>query len=258
MKFPLRLRLTFVIACVLFAMPTARADLRLVCEIDGKAFAPRSISGNTIEVTDGTETRQTGADATWRLEGDLRANAKFLVLFPSYTIYQRNSRHRELGEKYPMRAKAGISHYQGVESKFLRQWPDGVSTSRALLVVVWMLDGRAADARVRIVPPTLGSAFIRNATFALTREQAAAGQAVLLLWKDGYFFEPSQNELHGLEKEAVQAVFFDDARRLQMLISSKRVKLRAATEDGGLTLMHLAARAGSVRAMDVIPMQFTP
>ncbi|WP_161554699.1 TonB family protein [Ereboglobus luteus] len=233
-------------------MSTARADLRLVCEIDGKAFAPRSISGNTIEVTDGTETRQTGADATWRLEGDLRANAAFLRMSPNYTIYQRGFRHRVPGEKYPMRAKAGISHSQGGESEFLRQWPDGVSTSRALLVVVWMLDGRAADARVRIVPPTQGSAFIRNATFDLTREQAAAGQAVLLLWKDGRFFEPRQREFHGLDKEAVHAVIFDDAVRLQKLISSRRIKPMTAAKDGGLTLMHLAARAGSVRAMDVL------
>lgn len=252
-------------ACAFAVASDACAALRLVCEIDGRIFAPKSISENSIEVSDGTETRQVEIEgvnanaAVWLLKGNLRNNASFLAFSPIYTISRKSPGGEDFGDDLLMRARVEISHQRTrapfggemLRGDFLKLWPYGISASRALLVAVWMVDGRATEVRVRVIPPTPDRNFVRHAAFNLTREQASAGQAVLLLWIDGGFVAPNRGMFEGLDADAVTAVMFDDATRLQALLA-KNTKATLATKDGGLTLLHLASESGSLRAMDVL------
>lgn len=251
------LQSSMILTCMLFGSLIVQADLRLVCDIDGKSYAPVAINNSVIEVRSGDDVREAASSAAWRLEGDLRANAGLLLLSPTYSLFRKNFRDGQSDEGYPMRAVAGIGHItenpvtkEKRDSEILEQWPDGISNDRALIVIVWMIDGRATDVRVRIAPSTSANEFTIKETFKLTPEQSA-GQPVILLWQNGRFIPPDLGRWKGLDSKALEAVIFDDAESLRALLA-KGVKPTGVTKKRGITLLHLAAEANSVHAMDVL------
>jgi len=238
------------------------AGLRLVCEVDGRALEPARLAQGKVLLADGSREIEAPKGAQWRLEGDLRENADSLLLSPAYGVYEQ--RNKPGDEKWdaqrPLRGYAGIRHELAVQpgrvqpgrlvqSPFLKGWPDGTSDD-ALLVGVWMLDGRAAFTQAAVIPASDRNNFSRQFQFKLTREEGR-GQAVLLLWQAGGFVAPKPRLGPGLGQKAMVAAIFDDALALSDLLKQGLDVSKARTEEG-ITLAHFAAEAGSVHALDVL------
>ena len=241
-----------------FSPQTMAAGLRLVCDVGGRALEPARFAQGKVLLSDGAQEIEAPENAQWRLEGDLRENADMLLLSPVYLIYERrnNSGNETWDAQRPIHAVVSTRHElvskregKPAHSYFLQNWPEGTNGD-ALLVSAWVLDGKARHVQAGIIPASETNDFSRTSLFLLTREEGR-GQAVMLLWRPGGFVAPAPRLGPGLAQEAVVAAVFDDAAALAALIKQGMDPSKARGKQNH-TLLHFAAEAGSMRALEVL------
>ncbi|MDR0352576.1 MAG: TonB family protein [Opitutaceae bacterium] len=209
-------------------------------------------------LSDGDRRIAAPKDAKWRLEGGLRENAALLDVSPNYSIHRVVRHNEEPADRPPMRASCGTGHRLTsrvpdlpAESVFLRSWPEGTPVE-SLVVMVWMTGETAARVETRVIPPTDHNEFSTGVLWEMDEKEAADGRAVMLLWRDGKFIEPAPWAGDSpAQRAAVEAVLFDDEAKLRGLIAAG-LDVTKARHQRGMTLLHLAAEAGSVRTLDAL------
>ena len=225
-----------------FALSTSRAELRLEA-IDGDNATVHFavLEGRLVDSHKQTDLPE---DITWRLSGDLRANADLVELSPA--------QHRLHGQ-YPSLKDAGLPPlvYQIVTVFRDQSWKKEDYVD-ALLVHVWWQDGAvrsvivapARTARGRRGEVVGGAGWeINGATLG--------GHAFVLLWKDGAFVRPQPRIELPPARQIWQSLYLDDDATL----STKIANVSAADIGGRKSpehLLHYALEADRAVAVPLL------
>lgn len=240
------------LALTVAGAPVLAAELRLLCEVEGKALPVGGVERRQIFALDGGKKVPVPADAKWQLQGDLRANAALVEWSPPYVVTRPVLPDRARpAERAPYRASVNLRHAtesfgRKVESAFLKSWPGGVPDV-ALAVFVWLLDGRPSTVNVRVVPSTQRKNFLVSHDFKLSPVEAA-GQPIVLVWQRGAFTPPVPRFSEAKAQGAFVAACLDDVVALKAALDTG-VKPGAADRNG-YTLLSYAAEAGAFGAVE--------
>lgn len=237
---------------------TARGELRLVCAIDGERGELVKLEAGRPIVKIGGKTREAPSRTVWTLEGDLGsyAAASAIVYSPHYSITREDRSDSAVSEvdATPLVGSVVLLHRASkderpVTSPLLALWPEGVP-DQALAIFGWLLEGRLTEVAVRAMPATTrGRDAGARARFALD-ETKADGQGVLLLWRGGGFVEPTPWFADRDLERVVHHMMMGDNARLREALGSETVV--HATGREGVTVLHLAAEAGQVEAIELL------
>ncbi len=137
---------------------SAKAELRLVSEMNGRIVPVTALEEGRIVGLDGAQKTIFSKDAVFALEGDLGANANLVLWSPSYGIQRSEVPGRSKKEK-ALVGRVGIKHMtewagQKTPSALLLAWPAGVPNG-ALIVLGWMVNGKLTQIHTGIMPSTL-------------------------------------------------------------------------------------------------------
>lgn len=242
------------IAGVLLAGATARAELRALAHVEGRVIPVTGVENNRIVGTEDGRKIALLHDTVYELEGDLRAEAALVRWSSNYA-----STSAEAAQHPPRPGIAAVGTVntrhlveldgKKMTSEFRAAWPAETGEG-GLMLMGWVVDGKISQLAVAKVPATrTAKFFVVMHEFELTSAEAG-GQGIMLLWEQGRFIPPKLR--------------FDDARAQSVLapmLLGDNAPLQAALAAGmkptvkgvtGETLLHLAAEAGAVDAMDLL------
>lgn len=224
---------------------SARAELRLVCDIKGSVVVVTHIGAQRLIGSDGVRSIGIPLDAAFRIEGDLRENAGLVLWSPTYEISHRKTPR---GQRPWLGYVALTSGRNQKGTGFSQVWPK-FDRELALAVLAWVVDGKIVQVKVHLLPTPLDGTFRMERSFPLSATEAR-GQGVVLVWADGRFILPRP----WFKDAATQAVLE------RMLSGDESVLARAigqglkvgATSREGATLLQFAAEAGMVEAVSLL------
>ena len=251
----LPLALAFAATTQFLVAATDAASVRLIGEHDRERYVFAGVEQKVLYCTDGAGKRVRAPDEiTWKIEGDLRAQADLVLWSPDYTIYRRllaDSRHAEEEQRY--RALAFVVHAAEAERQrvpwTLRSyWPEGIA-KEGVVVFAWLVNGAPTQVAVRPVPSTSRKYFSSSVRFDLTPEEAA-GQAVALLWVDGKFVAPSPMFKDPGAQQILVAAVHDDIAAINRALEAG-ASPRATTAHQVPLLSHIAG-TGSAKAVQAL------
>lgn len=267
LAYPLK-RLWKIPAC-LFALiaGVCRAELRLVCILPERELSVAGVVDGRVLLDAGGTQRPAPQDARWRLDGDLREHAALVRWSPRYSIYRDDSPDALRDPALPFVARITVTdgtipwpEPDSIRDSFLRRevktamryeraarqdWP-AFPDRPGLLIFAWRSpDGSTAILDLHPTPGRDTEPF-RASVRTQLGATAAAGQPVLLWWSDGgfvpvqpFFEDPAANRL-------VAAACLDD---VDAFTGAPSVRERSRE---GLMYLHYAARAGSLRVVELL------
>jgi TonB family protein len=250
-----RIRFFWLLVIGLGSGLTTRAELRLLCEVEGRPVPIVEIERGRILGLDGGKKIAIPEEAVWRLDGDLGANADLVQWAPSYSISRVEAPDYEIARmERPFRGAVKLQHMserygEKHESLLFESWPEGVP-QKGIAVLGWVVDGKVVAVQAKPVPATAQNKYFEAGyRFALTTKEAA-GQGIVLLWINGRFVAPVPIFKEPRAQQALVAALLGDE-------SAFRAALAAGTEPrsvsrNGRSLLSFAAEAGNVRAVDVL------
>ncbi len=245
--------------------PSLLSPLDLVCEVSGETCSLSSVDGETIVISSPDGPRPAPEAARWAFRGTIRSHAALLHGSPHY-ILERDSRHDD-GRQ---RARVLLEHHIDIapprgtiKDPILARWAETLTFARdpftwhwnadpsspGVVVAAWMLDGHVTHAQVQPVPQVgPGREYTLEFEFSLDPSEAA-GQPVLLLWRDGAWVPATPFSSHAPTQAAWHAVMFNDRIALDQAIRAG-ARLGDRRARGGLTLAHYAAESGALAVLE--------
>jgi hypothetical protein len=231
----------------------ARAELKLLCEVDGRILPVVGVEGDAIVVERDGSSEKVTRGAVFRIEGELVADASLVHWSQNYSIYrarggEQEPERRQMEGSVGMRSsvRAGSKH---VRNEILTLWP--VAKEQAgILLAAWVVEGQVE--RIMAEPVSaVGSeqTFSNGKRFALTPVETE-GQGVLFFWCNGAFVPPVGPFKNAAANRAADALTSGDAPGLKRALDELGdVKIRGAHD---VTLLHLAAEAGADEAVKLL------
>ncbi len=229
------------------------ATLRLTTVVNGTPvdLAGLDGDGNLLAGPD----RQPVRHATnWTLQGDVREALELFRWAPVHRIQRADERARKVTPDRPFRATVQVRHVPEASADLPRElqpllldWPEGTAAG-GVAVAAWLSEGRVVEVNVLPLPPTRhDQSWGLAVEFSLTAEQAARGQPVLLLWRDGAFLPPQPLFPDANSQRALVAVRLDDLAALDRALAAG-ARADAVSRDG-YSLVHYAAESGAVSCL---------
>jgi len=235
--------------------PLRGSELRISIERDGKQLELAGTNGDGVLLA-GPARDAVRSQDTWSLQDDLQTHAALVRWAPVYAIRRADERTAQLTPGKPWRAKVEVRHAPKAKgdlpkdlAPLLADWPEGLPAG-GVAVAVWLVGGAVTETVPVPLPATGSESFGFAAEFALTEEQAAAGQAALLLWRDGDFVAPAAQFRDGATQQAFLATLRDDPAALDRSLG-EGAKPEDRSRDG-YSLIHYASEAGATECVKLL------
>lgn len=244
------------LALALVFAPISRAELTPTCKFEERWLPVAAVKDGRIFCRDGDSQIEAPSDASWRLEGTLRDNTRFVKWSPSYKIVgsalagNGTDKSANLTGSVSLKHDLSSTYTHGATSPFLEDWPAGLK-HEGLVVFAWVVDGRITQVRAEALPATNSPdvRFYRTGRFRLSPSEEP-GQAIVLVWMDGSFVRPAPNFKDVRVQQALEAMLAGDNATFIVELG-KVADINQLSIRFGL-LLHYAAEAGSVAATDVL------
>lgn len=229
-------------------------ELRLVAHDEGRVLPVFGVENHRVVARDGDKKVLLRRNTRYALEGDLVANAGQILWTPRYDI---KTAAEDLQAHPPGTAAVGvvaIRHLAEMDgekqrSDFLTQWPGGAPEG-GLVLLGWLVNGRISQLAVEKVPSTkVVKFFIASHEFSLGPSETS-GQGIMLLWTGGGFATPAPRFKDKRVQQVLPAIFLGDLSPLRKALSDGMKP--SGKGMGGQTLLHFAAEAGQLDAVDLL------
>lgn len=252
---PRFLRPALLVWMMWLSAAASAAPLTLTCEIKGESYPIAKVERSRVLVQKDGRLIPVPSNAKWRLEGDLRENARFVEWSPICGVSQLDLPDCKIGTT-PARMEANVgmlhrSEWAGrpFESPFLKRWPEGLSTP-GLIVMAWILDGQVIAMDVDPVPATTRAKEFRTSARLKLTPAEALGQPVVLVWHEGAFVAAAPRFAAPEAQAAFWAVENNDLAALQAALhAGVRARVR---DDDGYSLLYYASEAGHLGMVDAL------
>ena len=242
------------VTVLLFASVSGQAELRLVGHLEGRTIPVTGLENNQIVGLDGTQKRELPSETVYELEGDLKAEAAKILWSPSYSVYSAELQSPKKPGVLGI-GQVSIRHMTEIGGKeypsdFFASWPKE-SSDGGLMLVGWLGDGKVSRLAVKKVPSTKASKIFQiEQHFELLTDAEVNGQGILLLWSNGHFVTPSPRFADERTQLVLAAMLLGDIKPLRLALANG---LKPSIKDEkGNTLLHFAAEAGAVGAVDML------
>lgn len=258
------LRVVFFLWLASLVSSVSAAPLALFCEIKGQSYPVAKVERHQVWAMVEGKLTPVPRDAKWRLEGDLKENARLADWSPSYKVSRLDMPDCKIATTpAQMTADIWIRHWaQGAHLQFgsrmrrmefagpfLEVWPEGLPAP-GMIVIAWVLHGQVIKTYAQSVPATIQvQDFWAQTDFDLTPAEAM-GQPVMLLWHEGSFVPVKQR----FTKPEAQAAFLAvETHDLAALQAALRAGLKPGIEDrDNVSLFYYAAQAGNLGAVEAL------
>ncbi len=227
----------------------ARAELSLVCDRPEGAVKVERVGLNQLVGKRAGDVVRLPLEATYRVEGDLRREARRLYWPTYYYLSHPPARERLPAEQRPWFGYVRVVSGDGwngdkAEEIWAEKHPDV-----AVLVFGWMVHGEIVQTKIMLLPDkSHRSRFRLDHLFQLSPAEIG-GVPVVLLWANGAFVPVRPAFKDPAAQRAVEAVLLSDLAGLRAALSPELLK---AASRGGHTLLRRAAMAGNVEAIDLL------
>lgn len=253
--FLVRFKAAALVVMTLLIGVTARAELTLVAEFNGRTLPVAGADRDHIFCANGDKKTSAPEEAKWRIEGDLKGNVALVRWSPVFgvTLVERPDAEVARMER-PWRGTVALLHATELygkkhESPLLADWPAGVRES-GIVVFAWIVDGRVVQAAAQPLASTQRSQFFSHGhAFELTKSEAA-GQGAVLLWIDGKFQAPEPWYKDPAALQAAHAIALGDGAGLRAALQAG-AKPRATSRQG-MPLLVFAAEIGNLEAVEAL------
>ena len=244
----------FVVICGLLTGLSVRAELRILARVDGRKVPVAGVEDNRIVALDNSRKIPLAHDTAYELDGDLLADPALVEWSPDYLIRMADAVREPLPPGVFAAGAARIRHLAEMDGKkmdsdFRARWPTEPGVG-GLMVTAWLVKGKITQLSVTKVPPTRSTKFFFvGDEFQLTPEETA-GQPVMLLWEQGRFIPPKPRLDDPRAQRALAAMVHGDIAPLQSaLAAGMKPTVKGPWNE---TMLHFAAVAGAVDAMDLL------
>ncbi|WP_442890393.1 TonB family protein [Congregicoccus parvus] len=253
----MRLGMVRVLLALLSAWPVvARGELKLVAVVDGRDLEVVEVRADGMLLRDGATELLAPKDVRWRVDGALESAPELVSWISRYSVVRTEEAARAVD---PTEATATEVVYYGTRSatytasrgptleRRLEAWPSAAGSLRAI-VAVWYAAG-SRDLGARVAPVTaerLQHGVLRRSIGAAER----GGRPALLVWSAGRFVPLRTGGEDALARRAARAAVTDDVAALRACLA-EGVEVNAAV-DGDYTLLHVAAEAGALQAVEIL------
>jgi TonB family protein len=227
---------------------TGRAELRLVCDLNGAKVTINRISINRVVGNDGTNIIDLPVEAPFRLEGELSQEMHLLHWGAVYYLLHPRGRDRLPAAQHPWIASVRLvkgDAWGGLS--FDEFWPDHKSRDPALVIFGWVLNGKLVQTKVQICPP---EEKVRLDQIFKLSEAEAMGSPVVLVWANGGFLPPRSWFKDARAEVALGHMMLGDIEPLRDALD--RGLAVDESGRGGFRLFEFAAEAGCVEAIDLL------
>ncbi|OIR14999.1 ankyrin repeat protein [mine drainage metagenome] len=244
-----------LVALLLIAPVSSRAELTLVARVDGKGPAhPVTETSQLASMMGWGSAPGKKADAAvLGIEGDLAANAEFGVWAPkSYKIVRCNQEERR--EHPNVAARLVIDFSYRVKSTYASPdvtkldtlWPGRMHGPVAFLWA-WVEHGKVAYMAAK---PDVGQGHMYLEYRNDLKDGDLSGQLVLFLWRNGHFVRPASRFTSEAESRASIACAMDDVGTLQRELGAGVSP--NATDSDGYTLLHYAVKSDAAKCVTLL------
>lgn len=232
------------------------ASLRLVMSAEGKDYDQFTVEKERVVIQEMYATKPIPKNATWCLEGDLRANARLLLFSPTYRISRMDVPDWiEAKSERPYIAKVLVQGRLLNEAKSTMGSEENNRWSNedligGISVFLWLIDGQvakvspvAARGEGKTQAPTAETLFI------LTEEEKRGAPAALLLGSQGWI-APRPWFSDAAANQALVEMHLGSVEALGAALQGVRdVDHRG---ERGMTLLHVAAESGLAEAVNLL------
>ncbi|MBS0632820.1 MAG: TonB family protein [Verrucomicrobia bacterium] len=240
------------------------APLALFCEVNGRPYPVAKVERHQIWVMVEGKLTPAPRDANWRLEGDLKENARYADWSPSYKVSRLDMPDYKVATTpVQLEARVWVRHWikgahiefggrmmrMDFAGPFVDVWPEGLTTPGAV-VMAWVLHGQVVKAEAQPVPSmSQAQDFWADISWDLTPDEAM-GQPVALLWHEGAFVPVRPRFAKPEGEAAFHAVEMHDLAALQAALHAG---LKPGIEDRkNVSLFYYAAEAGNLGAVEML------
>lgn len=250
------------LACLVNVVSAAPLDL--FCEINGRFCPIAKVDRHQVWAMVEGKLTPVPREAKWRLEGDLRENARYADWSPIYSASRLDIPDCKVATT-PIQVQVDVDvvHWnQGAHrvfagrevrmkfaGPFLEVWPQGLATP-GLVVTAWVLHGQVIQTKAEPFPATNQVQDFSIETSLKLTPAEATGQPVVLLWHDGAFVPVQPGFASPKAQAAFHAVETNDVAALQAALRAG-LKPWSSDRDGG-SLLYYAAEAGQLEAVDAL------
>jgi TonB family protein len=226
-----------------------RAELRLRAEFEGKRLSVAAVENGRIWLDDGGVRVPVPNVVTWKLDGDLEAEAEFLL----WRVPGALRRPPNMSEKEAAVWTAAVLFPRTPSGKNwkdeLIDWP-AAKAPGGLAVAAWVVDGAVTRVGVAALPSGDWSDKFRiGVTLDVPREEIG-GMPVAMFWAEGAFAKPERLFADAKQALAEKAARRGDVEGLRRL-ADEGAALAFANEKGW-TLLHVAAAAGRTEVAEFL------
>ncbi len=207
--------------------PVGRAEMRLVGSAGGQVWTGAVGREGEIVSASASGGGVLPHNVAWKIEGDLRQNAQFVLTFPTYYICETPPRGGLPGQTF------------AIIFDNPWQWKPAIGVND-LVVCAWMVDGQ-----VQLVVPLPAGLKDGSRGYCHCVElspELAKGAPVMLVWSKGRFVPSIPQFSNAAEQRAVDLLLTGSREEIGAAIDGlKSPKIASRT---GVPLLHLAAGAG--------------